>query len=83
MYIHISSKMSLMPFWFSTLVVVDCNKVATVVVLCTCLFTQVILKMNRPTNTFTGVIFYWIICTFTQVLDLWDHNLFIIVTICI
>ncbi len=83
MHINISSKLSLMPFWLSTLVVVDCNKVATVVVLCTSLFTQVILKMNRPTNKFTGVIFYWIICTFTQVLDLWDHNLFIIVTICI
>ncbi len=52
------------------IVVVDCNKVGTVVVLCTCPFTQVILKMNRPYN-FTGVIFYWGICTFTQVLDLW------------
>ena len=37
----------------------------------TCPFTQVILKMNRPTYNFTGVIFYWGICTFTQVLDLW------------
>ncbi len=51
------------------IVVVDCNKVGTVVVLCTCPFTQVILKMNSPYN-FTGVIFYWGICTFTQVLDL-------------
>ncbi len=49
------------------IVVVDCNKVATVVVL-TCPFIQVILKMNRPTYNFTGVIFYWGICTFTQYL---------------
>ncbi len=53
------------------IVVVDCNKYATVVVICICPFTQVILKINRPTYNFTGVIFYWVICTFTQVLDLW------------
>ncbi len=53
------------------IIVVDCNEVATVEVFCTCPFTQVILKMNRPTYNFTGVIFYWGICTFTQVLDLW------------
>ncbi len=53
------------------IVVVDCNKFATIVVLCTCPFTQVILKMNRPTYNFTGVIFYWGIWAFTQVLDLW------------
>ncbi len=41
------------------IVVVDCNKVATVVVLCTCPFTRVILKMNRPSYNFTRVIFYW------------------------
>ncbi len=47
------------------IVVVDCNKVATVVVFCTCPITQVTLKMNRPTYNFTGVIFYW------GLLDLW------------
>ncbi len=49
------------PFHFHyrlIIVVVDCNKVATEVVLCTCPFTEVILKMNRPSYNFTGVIFY-------------------------
>ncbi len=57
------------------IVVVDCDNVATVAVLCTCPFTQVILKTNRP-YYFTGVIFYWGTCTFTQVglLDLWATN---------
>ncbi len=63
------------------MVVVDCNKVATVVVLCNCPFTQVILKMNRPTYNFTGVILYWGICTFTQELDLWATTSLLLVTI--
>ncbi len=35
-------------FHYRLIIVVDCNKVATAVVLCTCPFTPIILKMNRP-----------------------------------
>ncbi len=67
-------------FYFRLIiVVVDCNKVATVVVLCTS-FTQVILKMNRPTYNFIGVIFYWGI---SVLLLKYLISAIIIVTICV
>jgi len=52
------------------IVVVDYNKAATKVVLYLSFYSSN-FKMNSPTYNFTGVIFYWGICTFTQILDLW------------